>query len=1435
MADVKITDLVEQSTIDKIKELNTEMQNTLTTYTTVAKDLAKGIDIPVKGLDDLEKLQNLLVQKSKEAATSTEQLNRVVSEQREVIANTTNTISRQLMEQERVNKAQREAYTEHDRVKKLLEHFNDTYEGQLISMKKIEDELSKIKEAQKENAKSLKEGTMSIEDYNKAQLKLMADSRRLKQEKAQLNQIMTAEEKANLGVETSYQQMSQQLELLKKSYKGLSAEGRDSEFGRELEEVIQNLDAHLKDVAADMGEFQRNVGNYAIAGQNGIVTTESLMAALSQEANTVQDLIDQNKILEEGKARLNTADENYGATVAAINEKIDENKRKLLDVSDIIDKEAKSVAEAEEQNKRLKDALKNVDRSSEDAEQQVAQLTRKIEENTQFIEENTEAVEDNDDANKDLADNLLGLIGINANFGKSLTDLGNSGGASFIDGMNTKVRALGKTLMGLLANPWVLAFLGIAAVGMAVKWWYDYNKGLVEATKLTKDFTGLTGSELKGVRNEVQGVADAFDKDFREVLEAANAMSKQFGISVQEALHLMEDGFVAGADVNEEFLENIKEYPAYFKEAGISASEFVAITTQANQAGIYSDKGIDVIKEGNLRIREMTKATADALDAIGISSKQAMQDLADGSKTTFDIMQEVSAKLAEFPETSTEVGTALADIFGGPGEDAGLQYILTLKDIDTNLDNVKERAGELGALQEEQMRSQIELENVIASVFDQTGGSFETMTTKAKVFVNDGLIAIIKGCVDIVNWFIRLYNKSIAVRAIFESIVNSFKTLWAACKLVVNQIIDAFKALGDVVEGVFTLDYEKVQAGWSKGMAALKKNVGDFFSELSANSEEAMQNILNGQMEEVTLDVNTNYTATGTPPSGAPKGKTGYKVKQTDEEKKAAERAAKEAEKAAKEELKRIGELEDSKIALMAEGHDKQIALIRQKFKKKIDQITGDGETEKALRLQLAQECENEIAEFERKYQENLAKINLENRLATAKEGSKQELDLKLAQLEAQRQAELKAAEATGADVNLINEKFNQKREELEEKYAAGLADKVQQRYAAEELSRQGAFTKEANALQLKYAKEIALAKGNAAKQEELKQQLEDDLFKLSTKYSEESAQAAVDMIEEILKLENLSAEDRLKWEQELSRAKIAMSNQVTDNAVENAERQAAADDKLRDKRKENLDRWLNVASDVIGNISGLVNAIFDGQIEKIEAEQEANTEAGEAEQERISELVNKKVITEEEGEARKRAAEAQTAKKNEELEKKKAKLQRKQAIFQKATDVAQAGISTALAITNALTTSPFPLGLAMAAIAGAMGAVQIATILATPIPQYAKGTDYHKGGPAIVGDGGRPEVVMFNGGAWLTPDKPTLVDMPKGAVVIPSISEYDNNIGGMTVIHPMSESQVIMSGYDDKNMRRGVSELAYLIRQQTKQQRSIAYHQEYELFKNRI
>ncbi len=238
---------------------------------------------------------------------------------------------------------------------------------------------------------------------------------------------------------------------------------------------------------------------------------------------------------------------------------------------------------------------------------------------------------------------------------------------------------------------------------------------------LTAQLTGKTGAEMLKLRNGVKATADQFGEDFGETMQAVNALAKGFGITVEDAMQLMRDGFVSGANANGEFIDTLKEYPRYFAEAGLSAEEFIAITTNAAKQGIYSDKGVDVIKEGNLRIREMTKATAEAMDAIGISSEKVQEDLRNGSITTFDVMQMVAAKLGELPASSAAVGAAIADIFGGPGEDAGLEYIQSLATVQLSMSALKDAAGEVAAQQEKQISMQEGLKNSLSGLIDLSG------------------------------------------------------------------------------------------------------------------------------------------------------------------------------------------------------------------------------------------------------------------------------------------------------------------------------------------------------------------------------------------------------------------------------------------------------------------------------------------------------------------------------------------------------------------------------------------------------------------------------------------------------------------------------------------------------------------------------------------
>lgn len=853
MADGKLVFPVRFDLEAAVKEAEKDTEGFLNRMDSILKNRPIKLNTEVQEFDELSaslkslnenlvRLNTLMSTMGHVTVVAQEQATQSIQEHGRVTADTTNTIQRQLMVQERVNKTLRDTYTEQEHVAQLISKYHDTYEDQVASLVRLNQQLAANKKAQSDNAKALKDGSATQAEYNKRQLELVAQQRQLSQAKSELTQIMRAEEKAMMVAEGSYEQLSQQLSLLKRAYKELSEEGRTSPFGQELEAAIQNLDANLKDMAADIGEFQRNVGNYAIAGQNGVVATESLTAALNQEARTTQDLVDQSKILEEAKRMLNREDANYEATISQINAQLEENRRKLADVSDILGKDAKSVAEAEAQNKRLSEALKQVDLTSAGAKKKLEEIRAQIERNNKTISEAT-------GANEKYADSLLKMVGVNANLGSSLQTLGQGG--NFIDGLKIKTEAFAKTLMGLLSNPWVLTFLGIAGLGAAFKWWYEYNKGLIEASRLTENFTGLTGQAADKATADMQALADHMGKGYRETINAANALVQQFGVSWKDAMELMQEGVTAGADMSGNMLSNIERFAPALRDAGVTADEFMSILAET-RSGLFNEQGIQLAVRGGTRLRAMTKQIAASLDAVGISSKQMQKDLSDGTMTMFQAVQKVAAKLKELPENSQEAGNIMKHVFGRVAAEGGTLLIQSIADVNTNLDKAKESMGELGEVNDQQMNAQRELNETLMAVFKMSGTSFEKMTIRAKTFVTQGLTMIIRGLADIANWFIRIYNNSMIVRAAVNSQIAAFENVWAVAKYTLKNIIGAFKSVGKIIEGVVTLDVNKIGEGWKEGMAAIGNNALNFAKKIASNTAKAYNNTLKGELKEIS-------------------------------------------------------------------------------------------------------------------------------------------------------------------------------------------------------------------------------------------------------------------------------------------------------------------------------------------------------------------------------------------------------------------------------------------------------------------------------------------------------------------------------------------------------------------------------------------------------
>lgn len=1375
-----ITDLVAQQALDQLEQLDRKMEGTMAQFKDCAMELAKGLKIPVEVQGDLSALRQLSNDVMQRATQATQQYTQQLQQQQQVIANTTAAIAEQLQKQAQSNEATRQANGVNREAMAVTDKVLGSLQQNIHLQAQYKIQLEQVSAEQSRLKKQFEQGRLTSQQYADRLAAVTTRKTELTVASQKLQRVINADQKIMNSAEGSYEHMSQSLARLKQALRSDDAQSLTKDEVQLLIQAEQQLSNELKHQDELLGEHHRNVGDYAIALENGVVQVDSLNAVLTQNAATIEGCIEQNKALEDAKTKLDTQDANYSQTLDAINQKIAENKQRISDVSDILGVQAHSVEEAEQQNKRLAEALRLVDDRQAGASEKIQAYNEQIKVNKKYIEDHTKGLQDNAKASDALLGQIRGLIGGTNTFGSSLKSLSvnAASGGTLLTGMGNSLKAFGKTLLGLLKNPYVLAIAGVVA---GFKWFYDYNKGLVEASRLTKYFTGLTGDAMRSVRDNVQAVSDTFGKGFNETLKTANAMSKNLGVSVNEATDIIAKGLAAGGMNSEQYLSNLQRFAPTFQKMGMTAEQAAVAMSQIDKAGVNSQRALMAMSRASLQLRTMSDGTAKSLNAIGIDAQQMSQDVQSGARSVQDAMAEVARKLQETGSNSKEAAAVMKELFGARGESAiGDGFLTFLAESNKGMEELLGKQDSLQRLKLKEVEVNKELNDVLASLFDMTGGGFESITLKCKIWIKEGLVSAIKWVVDLINYFIDWYNESLVLRAAVNGFIMAWKNGYATLKVIFNVVIDAIKALGrnlkalgDIVEGVFTLSPEKVSKGFGKLMENFKvtwKEVANdaksFGKEVADNFTDALDKTMRPKLV-ARLDYNAVGNADiGDGGTGRVTGGTGSGANGGGSDKK-----TKELDKAANEELKIVEQLEEAKVKAMEDGIEKTLALIRLQYKKEIDAIKGNSEAAQKLRLLKAKELAVKLAQAQAAYDTQRADIDLKNRLATVKEGSEEEYTLKLNQLEKQRDAEIAEAKKTGADVALINAKYRKQEEDLLEEHIQKQMEILNKKSANAQLRADADYEAKVEQLEKEYSAEIRNAKHTGKTVEQIKADYNRRRTEIDNQYADDTLQRQIDLISSQLQFEDIGKEEREKLQLELTKLTKQLARQRADAEKQATEEAVQADEAAAAKRKQNLQDWAQRAGEAIGRISDFMSALYDNQIQKIEELLEAEQERYDQEVNHIDYLAEHGAITEEEAEIRKRDAAAATAAKQEQLEKKKAQIEYRKALMEKANTIAQIGMATSLGIMQAL--AMFPPNIPLASFIGAMGAIQLATALAQPIKAYAEGTKGkpHPGGLALVGDGGSQELVMYDGKAYVTPDSPTLVDLPRGAEVIPDIT----------------------------------------------------------------
>jgi hypothetical protein len=411
-----------------------------------------------------------------------------------------------------------------------------------------------------------------------------------------------------------------------------------------------------------------------------------------------------------------------------------------------------------------------------------------------------------------------------------------------------------------LAGQLLPAFGFAAIIGGAIKGakaLFNLYQETAKARREAERLTGLSGQPLADFTASVQATAKTFNQDFNQLLVGVNSFAKTMGISVDEALKKVNDGFLTGADSSGELLNVIKEYGPQFKAAGLSADEAIALISQQVKSGVYSEKGIDAVKEATISLREMTPATRAAIDGIGLSSATMQQELRNGTISVFDAIQQVSNRMAQLPPQSSEVGTAIADIFRGAGEDAGLEYITMLGTAEMSLESLKAGAGENAIAQEKLLEANQKLNQAWSELMGTGTGTFTAIKAFAIDLTATGITKVAEGIADVRDWFIELYNESLPVRAGFQYMIASWTTGFNIVKTALQALWQQLKLGGQLIKAILTFDLSGIKDVFQEYGNNMRSAVVTNAQNVASAWKNAWENTLNGELKPVKQRIET--------------------------------------------------------------------------------------------------------------------------------------------------------------------------------------------------------------------------------------------------------------------------------------------------------------------------------------------------------------------------------------------------------------------------------------------------------------------------------------------------------------------------------------------------------------------------------------------------
>lgn len=265
--------------IAKIRKLKNEIKSVKTSLKginiKVDIDIKAGLEKQLKTLNaEYTALANKIAETEGRVTNSVNKINqateKIVQQQQKIVSNIVNSEnvadSTASQTQQVSNEALSASYDE------LKQQIDAVLGSRMANIKRliveknaidvINSEIKELNKAQKDNGFLTSDQSARLDKLNSE----LFERKQVVSTLTSTIKMQTKEEQASVG---SMNQLSAQLDLLRRSYRALTEEQKNSPMGKSFLSAIEQADSAIKGLDGSIGNYQRNVGNYA-RGWNGL-------------------------------------------------------------------------------------------------------------------------------------------------------------------------------------------------------------------------------------------------------------------------------------------------------------------------------------------------------------------------------------------------------------------------------------------------------------------------------------------------------------------------------------------------------------------------------------------------------------------------------------------------------------------------------------------------------------------------------------------------------------------------------------------------------------------------------------------------------------------------------------------------------------------------------------------------------------------------------------------------------------------------------------------------------------------------------------------------------------------------------------------------------------------------------------------------------------